>query len=289
MAASITCAGKKDGAGAQALAIMSTLAYARSSGLSYVHTPFAAIAHNDHDDPQWVQKWERFFSLGDGEPTDQSGLSPLPIKRVDEISTDAQADCLYVVKQVLSYTDANPETFHAIRPLLRERYRGVEDGAQATDDDADVVRVAAHIRRGDVSDEGKNAFRFTGNERVGAVLDNVVAAINALGKRAFITIYSEGDEADFADITQPGMQFELGGDVFVTYDQLVRADVLLMAKSAFSYTAALLGGGACLYEPYARAPMPDWLRLDDDADFDRTAFGALIQARLEAREGNSGE
>jgi len=282
MARSITCAGKRDGAGAQALAVMSTLAYARSEDLRYIHTPFTTIAHNDDDDARWEQKWERFFGLGDGESLDQSGLESVVVKRVDEIAADAvaSADRLYVIKQALSYTDANPRTLDAIRPMLRERYRGVEDGSNTADRDPETVRVAAHIRRGDVSDEGKNAFRFTGNQRINAVLDNVVSAIEAMDKRAVVTIYSEGDEADFADINQSGLRFALGGDVFATYDQLVQADVLLMAKSAFSYTAALLGSGACLYEPYARSPMPDWLRLDDKADFDRAAFARQVRARV---------
>jgi hypothetical protein len=59
----ITCSGKKDGAGAQALATLSTMLFARDAGLHYVHTPFKHIQHNPDGDPVWEKKWEAFFGF----------------------------------------------------------------------------------------------------------------------------------------------------------------------------------------------------------------------------------
>ncbi len=283
-AGSITCAGKKDGAGAQALAVITTQAFAAATGVRYIHTPFSSIAHNDDNDPHWAARWERFFNLGEGAPSDPGGLERVELKRVMDIdiaATDA-ADRLYVVQHALGYTDANPDAIDAIRADLRDRYNG-PDADDSSDVDPDVVNVAVHIRRGDVSNSGVNAIRYTDNERIKRALDNVLDAIKKMGETASVTIYSEGSMDDFADFVQPGVQFNLGGDAFLTYHRLVSADVLLMAKSAYSYSAAILSHGACVYEPYHRTPLADWIALDDTGDVHRVAFTLRLRRRLAQR------
>lgn len=289
-AGSITCTGKKDGAGAQALAVITTQAFAAATGLRYIHTPFAAIAHNDNDDPQWADRWERFFNLGEGAATDQDGLQRIELKRVMDIdvaATDA-ADRLYVVQHGLGFTDANPDALDAIRGVLRQRYNGPDStDADNIQPDPGLIDVAVHIRRGDVSDAGVNAIRYTQNERIKQALANVLEAIEKMGETASVTIYSEGSMEDFADFVQPGVRFNLGGDAFATYHSLVNADVLLMAKSAYSYSAAILSNGVCVYEPYHRTPLADWISLDEAGDIHRIAFTLRLRRRLEQRKNSS--
>ena len=52
------------GAAAQALIRMNAIAFARTSGFDYVHTPFSEIAHADRPIGEWVSAWESLFNLG---------------------------------------------------------------------------------------------------------------------------------------------------------------------------------------------------------------------------------
>ena len=64
----ITCPGlRSEGAGSQALMIMNAINFARSFGLTYVHTPFTFIQHAQRPMEEWVTAWETLFNLGAGE------------------------------------------------------------------------------------------------------------------------------------------------------------------------------------------------------------------------------
>ena len=66
-ASGIATIGRTDGAGAQAQALMSAIAFAHAHNLPYVHRPFTSIEHAEMDMPAWVQLWEDYFNLGAGE------------------------------------------------------------------------------------------------------------------------------------------------------------------------------------------------------------------------------
>src|SRR5580698_509724 len=64
----VTCLfSKNEGAGAHALMTMKAITFARSSGLTYVHTPFSAIGHAERPMKEWAAAWEQLFNLGAGE------------------------------------------------------------------------------------------------------------------------------------------------------------------------------------------------------------------------------
>ena len=63
----MTCAGRSDGAGMQALARISGLAFADAFGATYFDTPFRHIEHCDRAMPDWTAAWEGLFNLGLGE------------------------------------------------------------------------------------------------------------------------------------------------------------------------------------------------------------------------------
>ena len=91
----VTCRGKTDGAGAQAMAAISAMAMARFVGCRYLHSPFTAMSHAQGSRQDWAGRWERFFNLGDGE-------SPVP--------PDAETASLNAVVQA-------PEAY-AARPIV---------------------------------------------------------------------------------------------------------------------------------------------------------------------------
>ncbi len=56
-----------EGPGSQAMMVMNAIAFARASGLTYVHTPFTLMLGADRPMREWVAGWESLFNLGVGE------------------------------------------------------------------------------------------------------------------------------------------------------------------------------------------------------------------------------
>jgi hypothetical protein len=64
---------------------------------------------------------------------------------------------------------------------------------------------------------------------------------------------------------------------------LVGADVLIMAKSTFSYVAGLLSDGINIYEPCDYPPMPNWLVRGSDGRFAVDEFERQLHRLFKAR------
>ncbi len=273
----VTCDGKRDGIGAQAQAIISTMLYAHDMGIGYVHTPFSSIAHNVHGDPGWERRWEEFFALGEGETqVGESAVRSLEIidaGRAERIRRRPSA--LFVVEHCHSYADLFAKGYANIAVRLREKYRSSPKSAYQLHAEPGKLNIAVHIRRGDVS--VMHPKRFTGTDRVAATLKRVRAALAGSGIRTAIHLYSQGSEQDFADLDEFGMVYHLDRCVFETMHNLVSCDVLIMSKSSFSYTAALLSEGVKLYEPFKHRPLADWLVLDGHGGFDAAAFAERVR------------
>lgn len=59
----ITIRGKHDGFGAQLIAMMSGIAFAKYHNLEYIHTPFCYLDHTDND-ATTIERYEKFLDLG---------------------------------------------------------------------------------------------------------------------------------------------------------------------------------------------------------------------------------
>ena len=274
----LTCRGKDDGGGAQVHAVISALAFAHATGLGYSHTPFRTIAHGDGA-PDWEGRWERFFALGEGEAAvddARDGLVPLGDFLADP-SLWRAADIVVHRSHYQNFCDRFPRAYDPILPALRRKYALAGKSGLPSHRLADGVTIAAHLRRGDVHET--HADRFTGDSVILRTIEGAIAACGALGRSHRVNLYSEGEPAAFAAFVEAGCQLHLDEDVFATIDNLVRADILIMAKSSFSYVPALLGDRVKLYEPFRHPPLAGWIARDARGDFDRDALIRALEAR----------
>ena len=249
----ITCPGGGDGMGAQVMARLSTRIFAELKGIRYLHTPLQSLEHTPAgcDATAWASRWEEFLNYAASE-------SPLPDVPVTPAAKAHRLRPLsghvYSVKHCHKITNHLPDHWHNLRPGLREKYRATPKPAI----DENPV-LAVHVRRGDVSYQGKNPDRYT-------PLDQIIARIElALGHlpEPRVKIYSQGSPEDFAAITDRfNAELCLGEDEFTTFHALVGADARVMAKSSFSYLAALIADGVTVYEPFWHPPMPDWISIE---------------------------
>jgi hypothetical protein len=66
--------------------------------------------------------------------------------------------------------------------------------------------------------------------------------------------------------------------------ELIEADILIMAKSSFSYVSALLSDGIKIYEPWlGYPPLGSWVILGPNGEFDCVAFERQLLRHIESR------
>jgi hypothetical protein len=95
-----------------------------------------------------------------------------------------------------------------------------------------------------------------------------------------IELFSQGDPAIFQDFVRFGCELRLDEPALATHRALVEADVLIMSKGAFSYTAGVLNEGITLYDPQKYRPLQDWIVRASDGRFDEAQFSTRLQALL---------
>ena len=135
------------------------------------------------------------------------------------------------------------------------------------------------MRRGDVSAADKKvAKNFTPNATFVNTLTRLKALVGTKAPALRIEIFSQGKPAMFADLAELGAQLRLDEPALDTHRALVEADILVMSKGAYSYTAGVLNEGITLYDPQKYRPLRGWVRRARDGSFDE----AVVARRLDA-------
>ncbi len=262
----ITCSGKTDGAGAQIQAILSTMLFADELAIKYVHTPFKKIGHNINDDKSFESKWESFVNLGFNElAVDQIKSNKLDIINVSHPREVKKIkNTLYVIMGCHKFADRNPDLYLKLAPQIQHKY------AQSSEKpdlyfDPSKINVAVHIRRGDIAEE--HSKRYTSNHFVSNIIKKISAVLNDYGHKPIFHIYSQGNDAAFSEIAQDSIFFHLNECPFTTFHHMVSADVLVMAKSSFSYSVALFSKGVIIYLPFWHKPLQNWIVVNTNGMF----------------------
>jgi hypothetical protein len=271
--------GKNDGAGSQAQAFMSAICFARAHDLPYIHRPFETVGHAEFDMPAWVRAWEEYFNLGDGERN--ISREKLPVVKLEDMRPSPPATPTIVsADHYLHFCNRDPNAWERVLPDLRAKFwRNKKKQPRSG-----PLRIAIHMRRGDVSAEDKKvANNFTPNATFVNTLTQLRALLAANGKAADVEIFSQGSPAMFADLTALGPRLRLDEPALDTHRALIDADILVMSKGAFSYTAGVLHDGVTLYDPQKYRPLQGWIARAPDGSFDESALAARLGPLLAAR------
>jgi hypothetical protein len=280
----VTCTGHSgEGAGSQALMVMNAIIFARSFGLTYLHTPFTQISHAERPMQDWVTAWETLFNLGEGE-------ADCGVDRHDAVNFSHNFTDLDIIFGWFSRNDELADRFRALIPEFRRRYY-LNKSPRVTDE----VTVAVHIRRGDALPD--NPDYFTSNESILRTITEVKSVLDTHKIEHKIRIFSQGDSADFAELSRLGVELFLDVDAVWTLQELIEADVLIVAKGCYSYYAALISDGIKILElsPLPRnddlpcwkwrsVPLTDnWIPCLADGSFDSAAFERQLFLAIEAK------
>ncbi len=256
--------------------VMGTINFARQFGFTYIHTPFSNVAHADRPMEDWAAAWERLFNLGAGEPL-SSGRGQL---------LNLGAFTIPELRELFGVPDLS-RAFHAPAEEFRRKYF-----LNKTRRKKEGFTIALHVRRGDSRPD--NPLYYTSNDVIRRTLIAATAALDARGVPHRVCLYSQGDKADFAELSLPGVEFFLDADPLWTMEQLIEADVLIMAKGRFSYCAALISEGIKISGSDGEgawqgwyAPPPDeredWILVRADGSFDSAAFDRRLDRGIRSK------
>lgn len=246
-------------------------------GLRFVHSPFCGdIIESQIDTP--VQMWEKFLGFGRGFIREDQ--LPPDIKRIalpkidwDESNWNDVTCDHYIWNDLINARINDNVLFECAKDqfvglgwdyfdvkTLRINYSlSRKKWPITTSFDYDKFNVAIHIRRGDVTENGKYRVRWVGNDVYKHVMDQIRSQFSYVA----FHIYSDGTEQDLSDIIHKDITLHLKTNIFDTFHEMVSADMLMPGQSSFSVLAAHLCRGTIL----ARAWSPVWDNFPNDKRF----------------------
>ncbi|HSE74551.1 MAG TPA: hypothetical protein VLB05_08565 [Dongiaceae bacterium] len=276
---SVTCRGKNDGAGAQAIAAISAMTLARLTGCAYRHSPFTTMSHTGGDRADWAQSWERFLNLGHGETPVPPDAELVPLAAMVR-DPDAHAGrAVVIAERVYRIARSRAWPIHEqLRTILRRRYwLSSKAGLPVHDDPPHGLTAAVHVRRGDVTAD--HPWRYVADDRILRSIERLQAAVAAIGRPLRVDLYSEGDPADFAAFARAGCRLHIGTDAQETFHNMVAADLLVRAPGNFSELAGLLSQGVVITPSVHSAPLSGTLRRRANGDFSIKGLQRMLLAR----------
>jgi hypothetical protein len=249
--ATFTCLGKTDGGGAQVHAIASVAAFAEYVGAQFVHSP---LRHVEHCPPNlsmadFCQQWESVVSLfafpsATGEKFTSYQVPTETLKFFKDVAMLKTRGRLICLPHAHFLTDYIPGIYELLRPYSRPPLKPSNQ----------CLQIAVHVRRGDVGPCGRNSERYSPDEVIRHQIETVR---EQCGAKSQVTIVTEDPE--------PGFIRMFADCTVVTHENplealalLIDADVLVMAKSSFSFVAGLLSKGRVYYSDFWSSPQPSW-------------------------------
>ena len=259
---------KNDGPGSQFCHTLSIQALCHDFGLPYAHTPFCIVTQKPHRefDQSRCHAWEDRLKLGEGFPlaTDLD----LPLVECDRYVSDWSLwtkPCIIKSVSAYNYVNASPNAFVTAAKKLRAKRKAMNST------NSSVLKVAVHMRRGDV-DRFNHPDRYTEDKKVMKTIDTIRSVTVKLGLKTNVTLYSQGHDELFSEFSTLGIDTKLDGDPLDAFIAMQESDVLVTAKSTFSYLAGLTNlSGSVVYDPFWYPPLRDWILIGDQESANCTA------------------
>lgn len=244
-----------DGMGAQYQRVIGLIALAYAHECTYVHT---SVNQMDHVTPAEVIEIEHFLQINsyynkanikfDVEyniKSEEVECSILHFK-----SQSNTSNILLKIHNCLAILDANTQLYNKVMPMLRN----INQCRDLIHFNKNVINIAVHIRRGDVSNV-KNSDRYLPTSYFKTIIDKLLVQFSGANVCIFTEITPENRD-EFNIFTN--IKIISGGDVLITFEHLSKADILITSKSSFSYVAALYNENTVLYTNFWHKPLPHW-------------------------------
>jgi hypothetical protein len=270
-----------DGAGAQLQRIVGIYALSRLLGLPYIHSPLLAIEkHGAAPDDFVAQCNEKFNIPSDFRLPDKYDVMEIDdpdlktLKQIVKESNKRKTFALVRITRPYQITDVYPQAYEAVKNISPFPFQK-----------SPVVRVAIHVRRGDLLSVKEYSFRILPDRYYVRLAQRLREIFEKNKLEATFELYSDGNpvghgSCQFEEFNSiPNLRKFVDLDPMEAMRQMATANVLILSHSSFSYLAALFNvEGVILYHRFWHAPLDSWVINDDLRGF----CGKLFERRLEA-------
>ena len=232
----------KDGFGENFKYIIYIMFYTELTNNTFHYTPLnEKIHHNYNNDPSFINKKEKLINLinhfeNADEKNEYYTLGKFDLIHFFQVNTDLYLKSKTCLKLKTIFREVNVNRF-----------------------DKTFFNVAIHIRRLNPADKNILPLRRTiipGTEISTDIYKNIIKDIKNKYTNCKFHIYSQGDEKDFD--FEDDIILHLNESIEDTFTDFVYADLLVVAPSSFSYSAALISDGIIYYISSYHKPLSTW-------------------------------
>lgn len=222
--------------------------YAKYFGVKYAYSSFAS------------ESWDCFLGFSEGEVSREELLrNGYKRKRLPYFDAKKESD-VQMIKGIIHSYSGQKILFELELDQFYEEQHGVMDfiqkkfyTAKARNNDQliyekDVLNIAVHIRRGDITAGQTNndpalTKRWVNNEYYEHLIGELVNLLPD-DRKYHLWIFSQGTEDDFKELQKyEHLTFCFDMNAQDSFLHMVYADILITSKSSFSYKPALLSKG----------------------------------------------
>lgn len=254
-----------DGFGSQFQLIISLILVCIENGYQFIYNPIHSLEHNYENDANFICKANHTMNLSSKFPTIEHQ------SQVEELRIHI---CDMTVKYVVD-ADIEKYTKEESLKLIREMFWENKDRSLLFQGDSLKklnTHVAIHIRRPNPHDANSFVDKDTPKDdyfyRVGTpdsyylkVMQIIRESHSPEKPPLLFHIYSQGDVSLFNSFVSEDTVLHINSDVFLSFTEMVGADVLFTSFSSFSYIAAFLNEGIIYYHPFWHPPKNNWIQI----------------------------
>ena len=269
MSALLTYKSSKEGIGAQQQRILSILAVSKVHGYRYVHRPIT-VGHNYDNEPHWDDTWDAFFNIKQHSMCIDPPSEAVYIERTGIILNDpssllpgsvAAAAVVPLTTHALSLMDNNPNLYYgSIIQEAREVYDATPKPLILQD--RTKTNIVIHYRTYNPHDDvGGGGIEPGGYRHVSQeTYVKLVKTLNRKYTNHVIHIYtqSSAQRDQLASMPNSNIVWHVDTNTFQAFHHMVIADVLIMAKSSFSYVAGMYNSNNVYYFDFWHSPLKTW-------------------------------
>lgn len=244
-----------DGMGAQYQRVIGLIALAEFYGCIYVHTPIKQMEHVMPEEVILIETFlqiKSYYSKGSITFDTIYNVKNADIKSAIMNLKSNTSNILLCIDNPLALLDANTAMYDKIMPTLRK----IKQSRELVYFKHNVLNIAVHIRRGDVS-ELRNTDRYLSTQYFKTIVDKLLLQYQDANVCIFTELTSE-NRHQFDIFNSLNATIVSAGDILTTFEHLTKADILITSKSSFSYLSALYNQNTVLYTPFWHKPLCTW-------------------------------
>ena len=235
---------RTDGFGAQFQTFLCGIVVIENSGYVYNHIPVKSMEHNYSNDAGFLKKAELCMNIKKNylhqkiAKNNTVKLSKVIEKFEENIDHYMQSNSMKNLKYFFRENKKKPnDGFFTIVVHIRtcNNSNDIANGLCSSRNDADHTKTYA-----DIFDKFRILYQ---------------------GKNLKFIVISQGNAKDFSSYVADDVELHLNGDQYESFTEMVFSDVLVIAKSSFSYCAGLLSDADVHFFPFWHKVPSHWSQI----------------------------